>query len=293
MPDPEPPSADRPEPSVEERDPTPSDTLSPSVRRLVKQYDLDITSIHGTGPAGRIRIADVMATLGGRAAPTSTTTQSTSVDSVGEAEETPGDSLTATFSQVQTARSFARHHPATTVFECDMTNAWAHLKRQRERRIDVVPTAYYVAALAKALSGWDLCSPDGDLGVVIPADDGETNTVLLENPLGLSFTEINDRLRDTHSDETEQATWLIHHHGLGGSIVALPTPLGEAQKLSLGIGKLRRVIALKNVDGGDAPRAAAQCYLSLSFHPDEIELVDANRLLAACVGVLEAWPNDS
>lgn len=290
MPDFKPPSDDGPEPPVEEQDPSRADTLSPSVRRLVKQYDLDVKSIHGTGPAGRIRIADVMATLGGRVAPSSTPTPSPSVDSA--TEEDAGDSLTSTFSQVQTARSFARHHPATTVFECDMTNAWARLKRQREREVDVVPTAYYVAALLKALGGWDLCSPNGDLGVVIPAGDGETNTVLLENPLDLSFTEINDRLRDTQSDDTEQATWLIHHHGLGGSIVALPTPLGEAQKLSLGIGKLRRVIAIKNVDGNDAPRAAAQCYLSLSFHPDEIELADANRLLAACVGVLETWPGD-
>ncbi len=44
----------------------PSDTLSPAVRRLVRQFDLDITGIHGTGPAGRIRVGDVMGLLGGR-----------------------------------------------------------------------------------------------------------------------------------------------------------------------------------------------------------------------------------
>ena len=42
------------------------DTLSPAVRRLVRQYDLDITGIHGTGPAGRIRVGDVIGMLGGR-----------------------------------------------------------------------------------------------------------------------------------------------------------------------------------------------------------------------------------
>src|SRR4051812_1337188 len=30
-----------------------ADALSPAVRRLVRQYDLDITGIHGTGPEGR------------------------------------------------------------------------------------------------------------------------------------------------------------------------------------------------------------------------------------------------
>jgi len=36
------------------------DGLSPAVRRLVRQYDLDITGIHGTGPDGRIRVGDVI-----------------------------------------------------------------------------------------------------------------------------------------------------------------------------------------------------------------------------------------
>src|SRR5512134_3839442 len=46
--------------------PDPDDTLSPAVRRLVRQFDLDITGIHGTGPSGRIRVGDVMGLLGGR-----------------------------------------------------------------------------------------------------------------------------------------------------------------------------------------------------------------------------------
>ena len=36
------------------------------MRRLVRQFDLDITGIHGTGPAGRIRVGDVMGLLAGR-----------------------------------------------------------------------------------------------------------------------------------------------------------------------------------------------------------------------------------
>ena len=44
----------------------PHDALSPAVRRLVRQFDLDITGIHGTGPSGRIRVGDVMGLLVGR-----------------------------------------------------------------------------------------------------------------------------------------------------------------------------------------------------------------------------------
>ena len=38
--------------------------VSPSVRRLLRQYDLDIDSIRGTGPGGRVRPSDVLAIVG-------------------------------------------------------------------------------------------------------------------------------------------------------------------------------------------------------------------------------------
>jgi pyruvate/2-oxoglutarate dehydrogenase complex dihydrolipoamide acyltransferase (E2) component len=44
----------------------PRDTLSPAVRRLVRQFDLDITGVQGSGPEGRIRVGDVMGLLTGR-----------------------------------------------------------------------------------------------------------------------------------------------------------------------------------------------------------------------------------
>ena len=279
---------------AEDRDDAPS--LSPSVRRLVKQYDLDVSTIPGSGPAGRIRVADVMAMLGGSA----TTPTRGATDEGGAAaytsESEPEDSLDASLSSVQTVRFFARHHPATTLFECDLTNVLAHQNRMRESGLRPTPTAYYAFALLRALteSGDDRETQGrGDLGVVIPRSDGGTATALLEKPLELSFEALNAQLLDPQTDEmAEEATWLIHHHGLGGSIAAMPTPLGERQQLSLGIGKPRRVVAIKSVSGVESPRAATQCYLSLSFHPDEFELHRANRLLARCVELLETWPTD-
>ena len=60
----------------------PADTLSPAVRRLVRQYDLDITGIHGTGPEGRIRVGDVISVLGPRAASTRFRSRTIPVQSV-------------------------------------------------------------------------------------------------------------------------------------------------------------------------------------------------------------------
>lgn len=269
-------------------------SLSPAVRRLIKQYGLDAAAIQGSGPGGRIRVADVMAVLGGRAAaPSETDKEDTGTH---YAAETPtGDSLEASLSSVQTARSFARHHPATTVFECDLTNVSAHRKRMSDNGQPPPATAYYAFALLRALADLgDGGAPESaELGVVMPAADGSAKTVLLERPLELSFDALGTRLRDGEPDESaDEATWLIHHHGLTGSLVAMPTPLGERQQFSLGVGKTRRIVAIKSVGGAEAPRAVTQCYLSLSFHPDEIDLRQANRLLGRCVETLESWPVD-
>lgn len=293
MPDFDPPRPDEPETPVNADDQEEPDMLSPSVRRLVKQYDLDITGIHGSGPAGRIRTADIMAALGGRAAPAAQ--GGGEAGAAEEAEAAPRESLAASFSSVQTVRSFVRHHPASTVFECDLTNVLAHQAQMRERNRAVAPTAYYVVALVGAIDrcGHDDARESGGLGVVMPAADGrKLRRILLETPLELTFETINTRLLAPEDEDTEEATWLIDHHGLGGSIVALPTPLGEAQRLSLGIGKLRRVFSFQQVDGVDTPRVVPQCYLSLSFHPDETELQEANQLLGTCVEILEGWRSD-
>jgi hypothetical protein len=47
---------------------------------------------------------------------------------------------------------------------------------------------------------------------------------------------------------------------------------------------------VKNVDGDEAPRMGAVCYVTLTFLPDRIPPQRANRFLAELVRVLEHWP---
>lgn len=284
-----------PEPFDEAPSAAATQTLSPSVRRLIKQYGLDAAGIRGSGPGGRIRVADVMAVLGGRAAPQSEAEQEATGTHYAGAKPADG-SVEASLSSVQTARSFARHHPATTFFECDMSRVETHRKRTSGHAAAAPITAYFAFALLRALA--DCGSREAlerkDLAVIMPRPDGAARSVLLERPRELSFDAIGARLQDGKPDDTpDEAAWLIHHHGLTGSLLAMPTPLGERQQFSLGIGKTRRIVAIKNVDGTEAPRAVMQCYLSLSFHPDEVDLQQANRVLGRCVETLESWPLDA
>ena len=55
---------------------------------------------------------------------------------------------------------------------------------------------------------------------------------------------------------------------------------------------MRRQIVVKTVDNQEAPRVAAQCYLTLTFHPNRIALERANLFVSECVRVIEQWPTE-
>jgi hypothetical protein len=73
-------------------------------------------------------------------------------------------------------------------------------------------------------------------------------------------------------------------------LLATPTPIGTGHAASVGVGRVRREVVVRTVDGVETPRVAARCYLSLSFLADRVPFCNANRLMAAVVRTLEQWP---
>jgi len=142
-------------------------------------------------------------------------------------------------------------------------------------------------------------APGGSaLGVVLSTADGQARAALVEVEES-ALESINDRLvtldgalrsRDA-STSLRRASLVLHHHGLAGSLIATPTPIGEGHAASIGLGRVRKQIVVRTIDGEDAPRIAATAYVSLSFLPDRLNLQRANRFLAHFVRVLEQWPD--
>jgi hypothetical protein len=112
----------------------------------------------------------------------------------------------------------------------------------------------------------------------------------LPEPLDERVRAVDIALRANLHTPLEHANLLVHHYGESGSVLATPTPLGAGHAASVGIGRIRREIVVRTIDGVEAPRVAARCYLSLSFLADRVPLHDANRMLAAAVAILETWP---
>ena len=177
----------------------------------------------------------------------------------------------------------------------------SHRKQRRQENAEALLTSYHIVACAEALKlvPETAASQAGPrFGVLLDSPDGVQRTALVDAADELPLASIHDRLlavdrslRAAAPPDLESATLLIHQHGSSGSLIATPTPIGHGHSASLGLGRVRREIVVRNVNGEEAPRVAALCYVSLSFYPERLELHRANRFLAQLVRVLEQWPD--
>ncbi|HVJ30644.1 MAG TPA: E3 binding domain-containing protein [Gammaproteobacteria bacterium] len=295
--------------------PDPDDTLSPAVRRLVRQFDLDVTGIRGTGPSGRIRVGDVMGLLAGRTdtgkrdAParvvaTEPDAMSSADDAGFEPVATPAEPQSPVEPETSatdppTAEPAAHAAvPTTTVFECDMSRVLAHRRKLRRDNVELLTTSYFLTALAAALEkAPELTTGESvRFGVSLTTADGRLRTSVLEVPdtlpeaLDERVLAVDTALRANLHTPLEHASLLVHNYGESGSLLATPTPIGAGHVASIGIGRLRREIVARVIDGAESARFAACCHISLSFFPDRVPLHNANRALAAAVAILETWP---
>lgn len=257
--------------SRESSEPREADDLSPSVRRVVRQFDLDISKIRGTGPQGQVRLSDVMALVGDRGQ------AAEELPPLPAARETPRAEETA---------------PMSCVFECDMTRVLAHRKALESRGQSVSTTSYCALAAARALGrlGVGYGAEPGVLAVVVHDGEG-VRQATLAGAARMTLVAIDDAIESRLEPEAAgTATLAIHDHGPIGSIVTLPVPIEHGQAASLGVGRIRRIVGIKNGDDAETPRIVAQCLLSLSFRRRWIDLPKATAFLAECVRILESWP---
>ncbi|MEM9384684.1 MAG: 2-oxo acid dehydrogenase subunit E2 [Pseudomonadota bacterium] len=201
----------------------------------------------------------------------------------------------------------------TTVFECDMTWVLAHRKAHREdyrgRGVDLTLTAYFVAAVAGALrevpevnsslDGDDLLLWEGiHVGLAVAlGEDGLVVPVLRDvhqrNLFGIAqgLGEITERARARRlvPEDMQGGTFTISNHGVSGSLLAAPVIINQPQSAILGVGKLRKEVVVRELEGEDVIRIAPLCYLTLSLDHRVLDAYTANRFLGKVVATLEGW----
>ncbi len=302
-----------------------NNSLSPAVRRAVKQHGIDPATIPGTGRGGRVTRADVdravelrgevAAPLPAASAVAASFGASAAPVPSGAVRSVPHDRMRLAIAQNMLNSVTVAPH-VTAVFECDFSGIMAHRKRNKpafeKQGANLTFTAYLIAAAVQAMrvapainSRWfddrldiyddvsvGIGTALGEKGLVVPVV-GQAQRLSL---LGIAsrLGELTQRARDNALSPTDMrgGTFTISNHGVSGSLLATPIIINQPQSAILGVGKLQKRVVVREIDGADAIQVRPMCYVSLTIDHRVVDGHQTNAWLSKFVEVLEAWPLD-
>ncbi len=280
-------------------------TLSPAVRRLLRDHALAPSDIQGSGRQGRITAADIERHVAGAAR----------VNSTAEDARRPHSAMRRRIAE-HMVRSVAAAPHVTTLFEADVTRVLAHRKRHAkefERQgVRLTLTAYFIAACARALREHPevnasfeadalVLHPECNVGVgtalgteglIVPVVHGAQGLSLLEIARRLGRLVVAARDGKLAPEDVRGGTFTISNHGVSGSLLASPVVINQPQVAILGVGKVQRRVRVVDTEGAEAIAIRSMCYLTLTIDHRALDAFQANAFLSKIVSHLQEWPQD-
>src|SRR5881628_3206564 len=300
---------------------------TPLVRKIAAEHQVDISTIPGTGFAGRVTKQDILgaiergvsmpvATPAGTAPRSPLPSASPVVHPV--VEPWPGDRVEP-FSKIRKitadhmimSRRTSAH--VTSFFEIDYSRV-AELRRKHkaayaERGVNLTYLAFIAKACAEqlrkhpvvnaAVSGDNIIyRRDVNIGIAVALDWGLIVPVVKradELSLGGLARAINDlgeraRNKKLSPDEIQRGTFTITNPGVFGSYAGAPI-INQPQVAILGVGAIEKrpkVVTLP--DGTDTIAIRTMGMLSMSYDHRVVDGADADRFLADVKRALEDFP---
>ncbi|WP_109513024.1 dihydrolipoamide acetyltransferase family protein [Pseudomonas ovata] len=331
QPAPDAPRVERPVPAESEdaeRDQPLSDIesrLSPAVRRLLAEHDLDPATLKGcgTGRGGRLTREDVVRAVQrleapaapepvekAPSAPAGLPVEDSTAPRV--AERIPHSSMRRRIAEhMQHSVSVAPH--VTAVFEADCTAIIQHRQRHKAeyagQGVNLTFTAYFVAAAVQAMqsapqvnSRWheDALEVFSDVNIGVGAALGDQGLIVpvIRQAQTLSLLGIASRLHTLTElartsrlkpADVQGGTFTISNHGVSGSLLATPVIINQPQSAILGVGALQKRVVVREVDGVDSFQARTMAYVSLTIDHRVLDGSQTNAWLRRFVEVLETW----
>ncbi len=277
-----------------------SGDLSPAVRRLLKEHNLDASQITGTGKSGRITHEDVQKHIESGSAPK----KSSGIP----ARTVPHTHMRRSIAQ-HMVHSVATAPHVTSVFEADLSDVIADRDSRKadfeSRGVKLTYTAYFVRAAVAALqavpeanSRWhdDALEVYDDINIGVATALGSGGlivpVILKAQDLDLfgiagRLQDLTGRARDEKLDakDVQNGTFTISNHGVSGSLVATPIIINQPQSAILGVGKLERRVVPES-DSGDAVTVKPMCFVSLTIDHRVLDGFQANRFLTSWISAL-------
>ena len=292
--------------------------LSPAVRRLLTENNLDPAGIRGTGQGGRITVEDVLAAVAsGRAAVSNAraSSEAPSSDVAGGSHRIPHTAVRKRIAEhmVQSLLHTAPH--VTTVFEADMTAVLAHREKHRSefanRGAPLTLTAYFLQAIVDAMrvvpeanSRWTdtalevfdsihvgvATALEEGGGLVVPVLRDVQSRDLFATAEGLNDLVTRAREGRLTPTDVRGGTFTISNHGVSGSLVATPIIINQPQSAILGVGKLEKRPVVVEEGGEERVAIRPRCYVTLTIDHRVMDGHQANRFLRTFVTRLTNWP---
>ena len=273
----------------------PGGPASPAAKRLARELGVDLATVVGTGPGGRIVESDIRATASGLPAPggAPAAARAGRVEPITPMRRTIAERL---------HQGLASTAQLTLTAEADVTALGEHLERltvEWGRRVSFTEAAVRACALAirehpRVGARWTeegLILPDQiDIGVAVALDDGLVVPVVRAadskslEALGREIAEVAERARTARLATAETEGGIFSVTNLGGYGVDAFTPLlNPPQTAILGLGRARPRPAV--VGGAIAVRILM--VLSLTFDHRVLDGAPAAAFLATVVGLLQ------
>jgi pyruvate dehydrogenase E2 component (dihydrolipoamide acetyltransferase) len=322
---PPPPPVEQAVPPVEPAEPT--GPLSPLVRRMAREYSIDLTKVKGTGAGGRITKQDVEGFIASQQqaqpapAPPPAAPPPVQAPPVQAAPPLPSAGQAKTrIEPLSTMRiRIAEHMLAsrrtsahvTTIHKVDMTK----VARMRDRHkadfqsnygLSLTYLPFVVRATVVGLRTYPLlnASLEGNniihhneinIGIAVALENGLIVPVVRQadekNVLGLQRSIVDlatrARSRQLKPDEVQGGTFSITNFGSFGSVIATPI-INQPQVAILGVGAVEKTPVV--IDDAIAIRSVM--YLSLSFDHRLIDGALADQFTAKVKQALESWSEE-
>lgn len=294
--------------------------LSPAVRRLIKEYNIDPSTIEGTGRGGRVTHQDVMNLIASGAADAGRYTAPKAPDSTA-AKRSPSAIPSHSVPHSQMRRSIAQHMVqsmsvaphVTSVFDADLSGVVAHRNANKadfeNRGAKLTYTAYFVAGAVEALkavpeanSRWHddrlEIFDDINIGIATALPKGGLIVPVIAKAQELDLFAIAQRLQDLterarsgslEPKDVQHGTFTISNHGVSGSLVAAPIVINQPQVAILGVGKMERRVVAADVDGTEDVVVKPMCYVTLTIDHRVLDGFQANQFLTKFVETIERF----
>ena len=279
---------------------------SPLVRRLAKEYNINLEAVKGTGEGGRVTkkdILDYVASKPGISAPPAAEAEKKILERETLIPVSPKRKITA--DRMVLSKRTAAH--VTTVFEVDMTKVvrYRELNKDAMKRegIHLTYLPFITQATVRSLKEYPILNASWteegivqknyiNIGIAVSLEDGLIVPVIKDADkkdllqLSKDIQDIAARARNKKLslDDIQGGTFTITNYGLNGSLFGTPVIL-QPQVAILGVG----AVVKRPVVIDDAIAIRSILYLSLSFDHRVMDGANADAFLHKVKDILEGW----